>query len=129
MAQRDYQAEYARRIARGLAKRLSRSQARGHPRKGELPISPKFHTQAINPKLDAGLKALRQKKGLTAAAREAHVAPERLRRYVAMTGDAAPRAAVDFKLPAWSTAKFQDMQVAGGILRALICRLGAGKWH
>jgi hypothetical protein len=46
-----------------------------------------------------------------------------------MTSDADPRAMMNLKLPAWSAAKFLDMQVGGVTLRALICRLGAGKWH
>lgn len=34
---RDYKAEYARRIARGMEKGMSRSQSAGHPRRGETP--------------------------------------------------------------------------------------------
>jgi len=36
---RDYKAEYRRRVARAKAKGLSVAQGRGHPRKGEMPIS------------------------------------------------------------------------------------------
>src|SRR5438067_2241255 len=41
MAQRDHRAAYKRRIARGLAKGLTRSQARGHPKAAERHASPK----------------------------------------------------------------------------------------
>jgi hypothetical protein len=38
--------------------------------------------------------------------------------------------ATEFSLPQWSAAEFLDMPHADGlILRALICRLGAGKWQ
>jgi hypothetical protein len=80
MAQRDYQVEYARRIARGLAKRLSRSQARGHPRAGESSI--RARPAKFDLRLEAGLKALRQGKSLTATARAQKVSPERFRNYV-----------------------------------------------
>ncbi len=74
---RDYRAEYARRIERGLAKGLSRSQARGHPKAKEknvrkpLPIG--------DAALQISLKELRAGKTLTEAARLIHVSPERLR--------------------------------------------------
>jgi hypothetical protein len=84
--QRDYKAEYARRIARGLAQGLSRSQARGHPRSTEAPVSPRGRTPKYEPQLEQGLKALREGKALSAAARSLGVAPERLRRYVTQTG-------------------------------------------
>lgn len=38
MANRDYRAEYQRRIDRGLEQGYTRSQAAGHPRRGETPI-------------------------------------------------------------------------------------------
>jgi hypothetical protein len=76
---RDYAAEYSRRVARGLAKGLSRSQARGHPRATEQHLSP---GRAASQRLEAGVAALRKTKNLGAAARQAKVAPERLRRYL-----------------------------------------------
>ncbi len=92
---RDYKAEYARRIARGLEQGLSRSQARGHPR----PLEPTKQTtaragkagQAVKPakfdrRLEDGFRALRDGQTLTASAKSVRVSPERLRRYVAETG-------------------------------------------
>jgi hypothetical protein len=38
--------------------------------------------------------------------------------------------AADFRLPQWSVAEFLDVPYAEGpVLRAMICRLGAGKWQ
>lgn len=84
--QRDYKAEYARRIARGAARGLSRSQARGHPKATEQPASLK--ASALQPKiktdpvLETAVLAMNRGDSLTRAAREAHVSPERLRRYL-----------------------------------------------
>lgn len=78
---RDYKAEYARRIERGLARGLSRSQARGHPGIEELHASNGSNLN-YDPRLEEGLRAMIRGKPLREAAREAHVAPERLRRYV-----------------------------------------------
>jgi hypothetical protein len=79
MAKRDYRAEYRRRKARGLAKGLTLSQARGHPRATEPYLSP---GRTANRKLEAGVAALRKRKSLRAAAREVTVSSERLRRYL-----------------------------------------------
>jgi hypothetical protein len=79
MAKRNYAAEYRRRIARGLAKGVSRSQARGHPRASEAYLSPRPPGYQ---KLEVGVAALRKRKSLSTAAREVKVAPERLRRYL-----------------------------------------------
>jgi hypothetical protein len=76
---RDYAAEYQSRVARGLAKGLSRSQARGHPRATEQHLSSR---RAASRSLEAGVAALRKTKSLSAAARQAKIAPERLRRYL-----------------------------------------------
>ncbi len=84
--QRDYRAENQRRIDRGLARGLSRSQARGHPRSGEAPVSRRTSTPAYDPRLEAGLKLIRAGTPLTRAAPTIGVSRERLRRYVIQTG-------------------------------------------
>lgn len=83
---RDYKAEYRRRIERGLEKGLSKSQARGHPRSGEKHSSARASPPRYDRRLEAGLKEMRRGKSLKAAARSAHVAPERLRNYASQTG-------------------------------------------
>ncbi len=84
--QRDYKAEYARRIQRGLDRGLSRSQARGHPRPIESHVSARASTPRYDRRLEEGVKALREGKPLRAAARSARVSEERMRSYVAQTG-------------------------------------------
>jgi hypothetical protein len=76
---RDFKAEYRGRLARGAATGLSRSQARGHPRASEAYVAPR---RVATRNLEAGVTALRKTKNLSAAARQAKVAPERLRRYL-----------------------------------------------
>ena len=79
---RDYAVEYARRITQAVAKGLSRSQARGHPKPAEAITGSKRTAKPLeDDRLQLALKVLRQEKSLTAAAREAKVSPERLRRY------------------------------------------------
>lgn len=85
---RDYRAEYARRLARGLAQGLSRSQARGHPKPKESTASTKRteSKKVYDPRLEQGLKQMRDGANLTQAARSIGVSRERLRRYLAQTG-------------------------------------------
>jgi hypothetical protein len=79
---RNYALEYARRIARAVTKGLSKSQARGHPKPTEAIIRASRTAKPLEDhRLQLALKVLRQEKSLTAAAREAKVSPERLRRY------------------------------------------------
>jgi hypothetical protein len=47
-----------------------------------------------------------------------------------MTIETVSRADIGVGLPDWSAAEFLDMPLAEGvILRALVCRLGAGRWQ
>jgi hypothetical protein len=89
--QRNYASEYARRIQRGQQRGLSRSQARGHPGTGERHISARVTVPKYDPQLEAGLKAVRGGESIRGAAKSIHVAPERLRQYIAQTGVAENR--------------------------------------
>jgi hypothetical protein len=79
--QRDYRAEYQRRLARAAARGFSRSQGRGHARAGEAPLR-RPRTITSDDKLEAALKALRRVGKQGTAAKEAGVSPERLRRFL-----------------------------------------------
>lgn len=81
---RDFRAEYQRRLARAAARGLSRSQARGHARVGEASIRAKLIQ--TDTKLEVAFKALRSTKNLSAAAKAERVSPERLRRYLREKG-------------------------------------------
>jgi hypothetical protein len=81
-SKRNYALEYARRIARAVTRGLSKSQARGHPKPAETVTGSRRTAKPLeDDRLQLALKVLRQEKSLTAAAREAKVSPERLRRY------------------------------------------------
>jgi hypothetical protein len=76
---RDYRAEYARRIAHGTAKGISRSQARGHPKPKEPASSWRRAPKPIeDDRLQIALKVLRQEKSLTAAAKRQQVRSQAL---------------------------------------------------
>lgn len=77
--ERDWKVEYQRRIARALAKGLSRSQARGHAKANELPLGASRTPQE---KLEQALKVLRRSGSQKAAAREVGISAERFRRFV-----------------------------------------------
>ena len=83
MRQRDFAAEYARRLAKGYAKGLSRSQARGHARASEPPV--RASTPSISDdRLQIALRVLRQDRSLAKAAKASKIAPERLRRVLSI---------------------------------------------
>lgn len=77
---RDFKAEYQRRIANAAKRGLSRSQARGHARTGEVPARPSPPKDAA--RLEAAFKAMRQLGSQSAAAKAHNISPERLRRFV-----------------------------------------------
>ncbi len=77
---------YRRRVEKGMARGLSRSQARGHPKVGEVPAS-RRGVYRSEQKLLKGIRLV-DHPGYTfeRAAREAGVSTERLRRYAHETG-------------------------------------------
>lgn len=86
MARRDYRAEYARRLAHGGARGLTRGQARGHPELGRPYASGRELVPRYDPALEEGLKEVRAGATISRAARYAGVREERLRRYLVSTG-------------------------------------------
>ena len=84
---RDYKGEYRRRIARSLAKGLSRSAARGHPKAGET-AALKGHS-AISPDdpLHKGFERVKAGEGLAYTAKALRISRERLRQYVGDVGE------------------------------------------
>jgi hypothetical protein len=78
---RDHKAAYSRRIERALAKGLTRSQARGHPKAGETYISPRARAPPFDARLEAAIREIRRGKPLGEAARDLKVGRERLSTY------------------------------------------------
>ncbi len=79
---RDYKAEYARRKARGLAKGLSLSQARGHPRPSEKYIRSPEPDPQHEVALDKALTRFLKRPNLKQAVAGQNVSIERFRRYL-----------------------------------------------
>lgn len=78
---RDFKTEYRRRVQRGLAKGLSRSQARGHRPAQSKHTSPIGRERELSDaRLQFALRTLRKEKSLTRAAKEVRISPERLKR-------------------------------------------------
>lgn len=82
---RNHATEYQRRIARGLAKGLTRAEARGH---GVKPLKPKTGKVLSSDQrfLEKGVKLIKSGSSLASTAKELHVAPERLRNYLMTSG-------------------------------------------
>ncbi|MBO9581446.1 MAG: hypothetical protein J7498_11195 [Sphingobium sp.] len=85
MAQaRNYKVEYRRRLANAAKRGLTRSQARGHPGKGEphaSRVGKKSKRAKSDPVLDSAIAAMRGGESLGAAAKRLRVSRERLSAY------------------------------------------------
>ena len=77
---RNYKDEYRRRIRSGLARGLSLSQSRGHPKANERPVESRPARADEN--IDAAILGMNQGQSLSAAARSSHVSAERSRRFI-----------------------------------------------
>jgi hypothetical protein len=78
--ERDYAAEYQRRIKRGLAKGQTRSQARGHATAEATTSKPT--SLKSDARLEIAVRAMNTGAPLSWAAKAARVSPERLRRFI-----------------------------------------------
>jgi hypothetical protein len=76
---------YDRRIARAMAKGLSRSQARGHPKIGEAYASGRAN--ASDARLKDAVARIRSGDTLTGTAKAFHLSRERLRQAISAQGD------------------------------------------
>jgi hypothetical protein len=76
--QRNYKAEYQRRIARAQVKGLSRTQARGHAKGAEATVAAQRQRRFDEHRFQVALKALREGKGVSEAAKSVGVSRERL---------------------------------------------------
>ena len=81
-AKRDYAAEYRRRIQKAMKRGLSRTQARGHPRKREKPLSSRIKSPLKDDRMARAVALLHRGSSLSKSASEAGVSPERLRKFV-----------------------------------------------
>jgi hypothetical protein len=78
--ERDFRAEYARRVANALRRGLTRSQGRGHARVGELPVRPS--AARYDGRFEVALKQYREGRNQADVAKGLNIAPERLRRFL-----------------------------------------------
>lgn len=83
---RNYSTEYRRRVARGLIKGLTKTQARGHRKAAEQAIKPQRVRSLQDAKLQSALRTLRKEKSIAKAAESAGISPERLRAFAIEKG-------------------------------------------
>lgn len=78
---RDYRREYQQRIASGLRRGLTAGQARGHPEPNHSLVESRSKV-VVDARLEEAVRTMRSGTPLTRAARDIHVGPDRLRRYL-----------------------------------------------
>lgn len=83
---RDYKAEYQRRLARGQARGMSPAQSRGHPRKGEPLLSSPAALPKPEPKIELALKLMRDGSSMTDAAKLVRMSRRRLSQFIKAHG-------------------------------------------
>lgn len=83
---RNYKDEYRRRIARGQAKGLTRSQARGHPRATDITLNPMQSPYRLD-RLEKALRLMKEGKSQKMAAQALHISAERLRAFMRANTD------------------------------------------
>lgn len=80
--QRNYAVEYRRRIQRGVARGLTRAQAAGHPKLGEPLAANVGRLTKATKEINLAISNMRNGDSLRAAARDAGVSEQRLRRFL-----------------------------------------------
>ena len=87
----DYALQYRRRIERGLARGLTRQQARGHGGLKKATKSPILKTLDPSDPLFRGFEAVRQGEAMTPTAKKLGISPERLSRFIKDNADVERR--------------------------------------
>ena len=80
--ERDYKAEYRRRMERGKTKGLSRAQAAGHPKRGEPLATNRDRLPKATAEINIAIKRMSRGGTLRGAAREAGASERQLRRFL-----------------------------------------------